>query len=141
MEILIVSPPAVAYGLSPLAVIIAAFTGNTLPVWGIIFIYGRWWGRYGEQENASTYSYSPSDKKETLVRLKRRARKIWDHYGLLGFSLLSPAVTGTHLAVIVALALKSPVRTTAFWMTVSLALWSVGLGVFSYYGLDWLGWF
>ncbi|OEF97605.1 hypothetical protein BHF68_14705 [Desulfuribacillus alkaliarsenatis] len=70
----------------------------------------------------------------------KRGRKIWNKYGLPGFALLAPAVTGIHLAAVMALAFKSPKRPTAIWMTTSLALWSVTMGVVSYYGLGWLDW-
>lgn len=147
MEVLIVIPIAIASGLSPFWVVVVAFVGNVLSVWLIIAIYERWeiWRtqrkrRKGEIEKVS-YDCQVEEQPKKISKRGSRARKIWNRYGLPGLALLAPAVTGIHLAAVMALACKSPKRSTAIWMTISLAVWSIGIGIMSFYGLSFLDWF
>ena len=142
VEILMVIPAGIAYGLSPLGVVAAAFLGNILPVWGLIFAYEKWvaWRRSRSQLNEDNQDgTSLSSFKGKSSSKIARAQRIWERYGLPGLAFMGPMITGIHLAVLIALALKSPRRSTFYWMTASLGLWSVGLGVVSYYGIGWLG--
>jgi len=144
MEILVVIPLAVAYGLHPPGVVLTAFIGNALPIWVIIYTYHRWMAwrkkknrcRLPKGHNLTPENYSSG----TDNRGRRLAKKIWDRYGLPGLALVGPIATGIHLAVLLALAAKSPPHATVFWMTTSLALWSTGLGVLSFYGLELVFW-
>lgn len=99
---------------------------------------------YEELPSEDQATVGPSQPEEPAAeepsKRGKRARKIWDRYGLPGLALLAPAITGIHLAAVMALAFKSPKRATAIWMTISLALWAVATGVVSYYGLEWLDW-
>ena len=139
IEISVVIPVAIATGLSPVWVMIVAFVGNTLPVLIIIVVYEkseRWWAeRQSQKSKAHERQEGSSEITSKTSKRRARARKIWDLYGLPGLSLLAPALTGVHLVVVMALAFKCPKLPTAIWMTISLALWSLGLGVLSFYGL------
>ena len=139
IEVLVVIPIAVASGLSPLWVVIVAFIGNVIPVWIIIAIYEKWesWQsqrkrRKSEVEKVS-YGSQAEEQPTKISKRGKRARKIWNRYGLPGLALLAPAITGIHLAAVMALAFKSPKRLTAIWMTISLAVWSIGMGIMSFY--------
>lgn len=150
IEILVVIPMAVAYGLHPLGVSLIAFTGNVLPVLGIALAYRKWiaW-RNRKKENPNSHSfahesnhdfaYSEGDTDSTS-KGKSRARNLFNRYGLPGLALLGPLLTGIYPALLMALALKNSFRHIAFWMTVSLALWAAGLGIASFYGLSLIGW-
>jgi len=143
IEILVVIPIAIATGLSPFWVVTVAFAGNVLAVWIIVAIYEKlenWWKEYKQQKNES-YESQLVEKIEKTSKREDRARRIWERYGLPGLAFLAPAITGIHLAVIVALAFKSPKYLTAIWMAVSLLVWSIGLGIVSFYGLSLFGWF
>ena len=143
IEVLLVIPIAIATGLSPFWVVTVAFAGNLLAVWIITVVYERlenWWEEY-KQQKIEGYEGQVIEQVKKTSKRGDRARRIWDRYGLPGLALLAPAIIGIHLAVIVALAFKSPKWPTAIWMTISLAVWSIGLGVVSFYGLSLFGWF
>ena len=143
IEVLVVIPIAIAIGLSPFLVVTVAFAGNLLAVWIIILVYEKleiWWDEYKLRQSEG-YENQALEQIEKASKRGDRARRIWNRYGLPGLALLAPAIIGIHLAVIVALAFKSPKQSTAIWMTISLAVWSIGLGVVSFYGLSLFGWF
>ena len=144
LEILVVIPLAIAAGLSPVLVVAAAFAGNTVSVWIFIIIYEKlesWWAERKRRKSIANESQGKDEPEKKTSKRKERAKKIWDNYGLPGLAFLAPALTGAHLAVIIALAFKSSKRAAAIWITVSLAVWSVGLGIVSYYGLSLFDWF
>ena len=125
LEIMIVIPVAVGLGLSPVPVTIVSFVGNALPVFGIVVLFRQWERRRGPVRRG----WSP------------RARRVWDRYGLPGIALAGPALTGIHLAAVMALALQADRRRTAWWMTLSLAIWSVvtlAVTVAGFEGFRWL---
>ena len=143
LEVLFVIPVAIAVGLSPFWVVVIAFIGNVSTVWIVIIAYEKlenWWTEYKLQQSEG-YEKQAIEKLEKGLKRGDRARRIWNRYGLPGLALLAPILIGVHLAAIIALALKSPKRPTAIWMTISLAVWSIGLGVVSFYGLSLFGWF
>ena len=142
VEISVIIPVAIATGLSPVWVVLVSFAGNAIPVWIIIVVYEqftRWWVE--RQRQNSKACENQAQLPEVTSKRRARAQKAWDDYGLPGLSLLAPALTGAHLAAIVALKLKSPKLPTALWMTISLVFWSIGLGALSFYGLSLFGWF
>lgn len=115
LEILVVIPIGVGIGLQPVLVAIAAFLGNVLPTYGIIV---------GHERLAAYLERRSGDDNEPSGR-RKRAKRVWDRYGLPGLAIASPLVTGVHLAALLALGLGSKQRTTAVWMTASIAVWTV----------------
>jgi hypothetical protein len=127
LEILVVIPIGVGLGLNAFGVAIFAFLGNVLPIYGIIVFYGRlhaWW-------DARQADDDPSKRHE-------RATAIWNQYGLPGLALVSPVLTGVHLAATFALAVGSRKRAVGVWMTLAIALWTVVITIGSYYGVGYL---
>lgn len=115
VEILVVIPLGIGLGFQPVGVAVAAFLGNVLPIYGIIVAHERI-EEYLQQRRAS----EPSSRRQ-------RAKRLWDKYGLPGLAIASPVSTGVHLAAIFALGVGSPRRSTAVWMTASIAVWTVAL--------------
>ncbi len=116
LEILVVIPLGVGLGSQPVLVAIAAFLGNVLPIYGIILGHEQL-AAYLDQRRDSPDS-EPSSR-------RKRATQLWERYGLPGLAAASPIVTGVHLAALLALGLGSKRRTTAVWMTGSIAVWTV----------------
>lgn len=129
LEVVVVIPAGIGLDLNPIAVAVLAFLGNTLAVYAIVFFYSRirsWWrARRGEPDDESGRS--------------KRARRLWDRYGMAGLALASPLLTGIHLAAFLGLALGASNRSTAGWMTGSIALWTIVLTAGSVWGFSLLG--
>lgn len=128
LEILVVIPIGVGFGLNAVGVALFAFLGNVLPIYGIVLFYDRlktWWDARREDDRESSTRHE-------------RARGIWNQYGLPGLAFVSPVATGVHLAATLTLALGSRKRAVAVWMTVAIALWTVVLTAGSYYGIGYL---
>ena len=137
-EILLVIPPAVALGFDPAAVAVLAFLGNVLPIYGIVVFHdrlARWWA-----SRRSADGNEDENEGERESKRRRRAKQVWNRYGLPGLALAAPIVTGVHLAAVIALGLRASGRDVALWMTASIALWTVVLVAASVAGLSMLGW-
>lgn len=52
------------------------------------------------------------------------AYRIWQRYGVIGWGLLAPLLTGSPLGAALGLALGAPARRLLFWIGVGSVLWS-----------------
>ena len=136
LEVFIVVPLGIAWGLHPVSVSIVGFVGNWIPVLAIGFFFAQI-SRWFRRRRARKLGIS---EEEALTAGKKatRARKIWDRYGMPGFALLAPAIVGTDIAALLALAFGSSKRWVMIWITLSLAVWTVVLAAGAYYGLDYM---
>jgi Ca2+/H+ antiporter, TMEM165/GDT1 family len=119
LELIVVIPLGIGYGLDPLGVAVVTLLGNGLPILGIVLLFDRWraWrARRGDAVGAATEAGRWA-----------RARRLWDRYGIPGLALLAPLVTGVHLATVAALTLGSPRRLVLGWMSASILVWTVGV--------------
>jgi hypothetical protein len=127
VEVLLVIPTAVALGLNPALVALAAFAGNLATVVLVIVSSDRALAlvrrRFGDPEE------EPSTRVE-------RAKRLWRRYGTAGLAMAAPVSTGAHLAAVLALSLGSGRRDITAWMTVSLLAWTATLAVGSFYGVE-----
>ena len=131
IEVVIVIPLGIAGGLSPVAVVILAFTGNLLTILMIIVLYDKWTAWRERRRERKGITKQVSKKRE-------RAKQIWERYGLPGLAIVGPFFIGTHLTAVMGMAFGSRKSFVTFWMTFSLLVWTVGLTAASYYGLDYL---
>ncbi|GAB3042219.1 hypothetical protein GCM10025298_35190 [Natronobiforma cellulositropha] len=130
LEVLVVVPPAIGLGLDPVLVGVFAFLGNAASAYGLIAFQQRvtvWWQRR-----------RGGDDDEESGRF-RRARRLWERFGLPGLALSAPVLTGTHIAAVVAMMLGARARSVAVWMTVGIGAWTLFLVVASVTGLSLLG--
>jgi hypothetical protein len=163
LELLVVIPLGIGYGLDPIGVALVTLLGNTLPVLGIVVAFERWqsWrqrrgaarpgptagteeARHADARNADTRDADPRDATAPdavedappASARWRRAQRLWVRYGTPGLALLAPLLTGVHLATIAALALGSPRRAVAGWMVGSICLWTIGVTVVTVRGIE-----
>ena len=130
MDVSIVVPLGIAWGLQPFAVGLTAFIGNLI----LVLLLGFFFKQYAKWQTTRKLKkgiITPS-KKET------RARRIWERYGIPGLALLAPILVGTDIAAILALTFGSSQTHVIGWMTISLALWTVIFVVASMYGFSFL---
>jgi Mg2+/citrate symporter len=150
LEVFLVIPLGVGMGLDPIAVAVTGFIGNWIPILliGVFFKQlSMWLASRKERKRlkralveGDTYSeIDDASEQEQQDKKHRRARGIWVKYGLPGLALLAPAIIGTDIAAILALAFGSPRRLVMIWMTISLLLWSIVLAVGSVYGFSFVG--
>lgn len=128
-EILLVIPPAVAIGLHPLPVAVAAFLGNLLPVYVIIATHGR----------VTDWMERRRAKKDGKSTRATRVNRLFTRYGVGGVALVAPLAIGVHLATVVLLLLDASPRSVGVWMTTSLGLWTVLLTTSAVFGVRLLG--
>ncbi|QZA89825.1 small multi-drug export protein [Salinarchaeum sp. IM2453] len=129
IEIALVIPAGIALGINPTAVAIFAFLGNVLSVYIVILFCSQVKSLWGSQSSDTDGSSEPSKRRQW-------ANRLWDHYGLPGLALASVILTGVHVAALIALAIGSAKRAVAVWMTISIAIWTVGLTAATYYGIE-----
>ncbi|WP_159887246.1 small multi-drug export protein [Paenibacillus puerhi] len=148
LEVFLVVPLGIAWGLQPVAVAITGFAGNWLPVL-LIALFFRQFNAWRARRKARKEGRNPDDpaweaSAEGVAgesKKQRRARGIWERYGIPGLALVAPAIVGTDIATLLALSFGSPPRWVVLWMTLSLVVWTIALTVGTVYGLDFVGWF
>ncbi|MCM3131090.1 small multi-drug export protein [Paenibacillus provencensis] len=130
MDVSIVVPIGVVWGLPPIGVAITAFTGNFLLVLllGLFFKQFYIWREKRRKEKGVT---EPSKK-------EKKSKEIWEKYGIPGLALLAPLLVGTDIAAVLALTLGSSRFQVISWMTVSLAFWTAVFTIGSVYGFSFL---
>ncbi len=121
-ESAVVTPVAILAGLSAIPVFILAIGGNLITVYIVIVFI----------EKVKRWRKKEDDGKRT-----GRAKKIWDKYGLPGLTLLGPFFVGSHLTAFLALLFGGTKKQVSIWITISIAAWSLLLGLLVYFGIDW----
>ena len=122
-EVAMIVPFAIIGGIPAIPVIIIAFLGNLLTIiLLIVFIdYVRNWR-----------------KKKKRKDKNKRAKKIWDKYGLPGLAFIGPFFIGTHLTALLDISFGGTRSKTLVLMTASIAFWAISLGSAAYFGFDFL---
>lgn len=129
-EALIIIPIAIIAGLSTIPTLLIGLIGNILTVLLVILFMDKiqaWRNRKKDpqaQEGNKRY---------------RRARSIWNKFGLPGLAFIGPLFVGSHLTAFVSLLLGGTKKSVTFWMITSLVIWCVVTAVFAHYGVDLFG--
>lgn len=127
LEIAAIIPVGILGGLPAFPVMVLAFTGNLLTVILLIVFLDKIkdWRRKrkGNDEEA------PSKK-------HKRARGLWNSYGLFGLTFIGPFFVGSHLSALLAITFGSTKKRTLIFMTASLFTWTILIGIGSHYGFD-----
>ncbi|HBV98378.1 MAG: DNA-binding protein [Peptococcaceae bacterium BICA1-7] len=125
VELIAVVPLAIIGGLSPVPVAILGFLGNLLTVMLLIVFVDRVkrlmktrrQKRFGVDEQAG--------EAEQDTKKEKRARVLFNKYGLPGLTILGPLLVGSHISAFMAMSFGSKRRLVLSWMLVSLGLWTI----------------
>ena len=112
LEIALVIPVGIIRGLSPVWVMVLAFTGNLLTVLLVIMAFQR------------------------VKEWMDRGKHIWNKYGMPGLAMLGPILVGTHIAAFIGLLFGATKLNTTIWMTISIAVWTLTFGILTAMGFD-----
>jgi Ca2+/H+ antiporter, TMEM165/GDT1 family len=116
LEVLFVVPPSIAAGLHPVGVGVAAFLGNAGAL-AVVVSFADHLAAWLQRRRGSA---PPSKRRQRVQRVAAR-------WGLPGVALLAPLTIGTHLAALVAVALRLPRAAVLAWMVGGLAAWTVAI--------------
>ncbi|MEI3611212.1 small multi-drug export protein [Pseudogracilibacillus sp. SO30301A] len=125
-EIALIIPVAIIGGVPAIPTMIIAFLGNLLTIVLLIVFLDkiREWRRKRKKEE------------QTDSKRHKRAKSLWDKYGLPGLAFIGPFFVGSHLSVLLAIGFGAKKTKTLYLMTASLLSWTIVLGVASLYGFD-----
>ena len=130
LEIMLVIPLGIISGLSPVWVMLLAFTGNILTV--LIVIIG--FQKVKEWMESRKNKDGKGESKRT-----ERGKRIWNKYGMPGVALLGPVLIGTHIAAFIGLLFGANKTNATIWMTISIALWTLVIGIATAMGFELFG--
>lgn len=143
-ELIAVVPLAIIGGLSPVPVAILGFLGNLLTVMLLIVFVDRVRGwisarkkkrsRVGEQVGAE-FENSQEDTLEQDTKKEKRARVLFNKYGLPGLMIFGPLIVGSHISAFMGMSFGSKRSLVSGWMLASLGLWTIVSAVAASYGV------
>ncbi|GAB4073789.1 hypothetical protein GCM10028778_12920 [Barrientosiimonas marina] len=127
LEVIVVVPIGIVWGMMPFLVMLVAFAGNMLSVLVVIFGFDklkRWYVRRREAKGKQS-------SKGSL-----RAVRFFQKYGVPGLALLGPFLIGTHISAFIGMALGASKRAMSLWMGAGILLWIIIIGVATALGFD-----
>lgn len=127
LEIALVIPLGIVWGLSPFWVMVLAFIGNMITVLALIIGFDRFKDWYNKRQEAKG---KPQNKKS------ERAKRIWNKYGLPGLAMLGPILIGTHIAAFIGMTLGATKKNTTIWLAISIGVWTLAFGILTALGFD-----
>jgi cbb3-type cytochrome oxidase subunit 3 len=157
MEYMLAIPLGIIAGAPTIPVIIAGFLGNWITVVLLIkfvdFVWEYLRKRRERKQQDTVFKESDNDdehEKEdalpdgtkqhpaytTKSKRAKRAKKLWDKYGVPGLALLGTGFISSHVTALMACLFGGNRVYLTVWMTISLAVWSVLLGVAVHFGMD-----
>ncbi|MDQ0229048.1 small multi-drug export protein [Metabacillus malikii] len=128
MDVSIIVPLGIVWGLPAISVSVVAFFGNFLLLF-LLGIFFKQIDKWRENRKQKKGIINPTKK-------EKRSREIWEKYGIPGLALLAPIFVGTDIAAIIALTFGSSKIYVVGWMTFSLAVWTIVFAVGSVYGFS-----
>lgn len=127
-EVALIVPLAIMGGIPAIPVTIISILGNLFTVF-LLIMFIDFFLKWRKKKK------SHEDKKEAK---NKRARRIWDKYGLPGFAFLGPFFIGSHLTALLAISFGATRSRTLVLMTASIAAWAILFGILAYLGFDFL---
>lgn len=144
VELVVVVPLAIIGGLSPVPVAILGFLGNAMTVILLIVFIERVKGwmrsrknkRIGEREHAGEELQNSEEvDAEQDSQKEKRARVLFDKYGLPGLTIFGPILVGSHITAFMGMSFSSKRHLVSGWMLASLGLWTIVSAVTASYGV------
>ncbi len=143
-ELVAVIPLAIIGGLSPVLTGILAFLGNALTVVLLIVFVDKFkvWRKKRKQKRLKDVVQEVGETTEAHVdemqesKKEKRARVLFDKYGLPGLTIIGPFFVGSHISAFMGMSFGSKRKLVTSWMMTSLVLWTVIMAVASSYGVD-----
>ncbi|AXF56456.1 small multi-drug export protein [Salicibibacter kimchii] len=162
IEYMTVIPLGVIIGLPLLPTIVLGFAGNLVTVLLVIFLVDkiREFLQRRKKQNArlpatekgstssSNIDQESNNKTEATAttevaweesftsKRRERAQKLWDKYGLPGLAVLGTGLLSSHLTAMMACTFGANRTYIIIWMAISLALWSILIGIAFQLGMD-----
>ncbi len=142
-ELVAVIPLAIIGGLSPVLTGVLAFLGNALTVILLIVFVDKFkiWRRKRKQKRTKDVIQEEGETTEAHVeevqesKKEKRARVLFDKYGLPGLTIIGPFFVGSHISAFMGMSFGSKRKMVTSWMMTSLVLWTVIMAVASSYGV------
>lgn len=144
VELIAVVPLAIIGGLSPVPVAILGFLGNALTVILLIVFVDRvrGWMRARKQKRIGVREQVGEEfqnNEEVIIeqdsKKEKRARVLFDKYGLPGLTIFGPILVGSHITAFMGMSFGSKRRLVSGWMLASLGLWTIASAVAASYGV------
>lgn len=144
-ELIAVVPLAIIGGLSPVPVAILGFLGNLLTVLLLIVFIDRikMWRIAKKLKKAGvvdregdSYLGTEDVQLEPESKKEKRARALFEKYGLPGLTIIGPFFVGSHISAFMAMSFSSKRTLVTGWMIVSLVLWTIASAVAAGYGVS-----
>lgn len=117
-------PAGFALRLHPLVTGLTAAAGSLLATVIVVFL--------GDKLRSRLLRRKPQPEG---VKSERLIDRVWRRYGVVGLGLLGPGLTGAPLGAALGLSLRVPARRLMVWLTLGIALWSVGLTIVGVVGM------
>lgn len=125
-EVAAIVPIAIIGGVPTIPTITIAFLGNLLTLaLLIIFI-----------DKVRSWRKKKQTNEEKQAKKNKRAKAIWDKYGLPGLAFIGPFFVGSHLTALLAVTFGGTRTKTLALMTASIAFWAILLGILAHYGFS-----
>jgi uncharacterized membrane protein len=133
-ELVTVIPLAIIGGLPPVPVAIVGFLGNLLTVVLLIVFVDRvkGWIRARKMKRNSVLAVEGEglqNSGEVITKKdskkEKRARAIFDKYGLPGLTIFGPFLVGSHISAFMGMSFGSKRSLVIGWMIASLVIWTI----------------
>ncbi|EMR06779.1 Putative small multi-drug export protein [Bhargavaea cecembensis DSE10] len=111
-------PLGIIGGLSPVPVAITAFVGNAITVVLLVVFVDK----------VKKWRASKTGR-ETESKRSKRAKRLFDRYGLPGLALIGPFFVGSHLSALAAMSFGSDRKRVTAWMLFSVGVWTLVMAV------------
>lgn len=157
LESFVAIPFGVIVGVPTITVVISAIIGNVITVILLIRFVDIVWEylrkrKIRKEENArlknfatsdaddesDEYDYKKDENNKNAFDSKRmkKAKNLWDKYGLSGLTIIGTGLLSSHFTALVACLLGGNRFYITMWMIISITLWSALLGGALHFGID-----